>query len=391
MHSKLPLRLLTKCLLKTPHYIPVVSRALLRKHIGVKSDLRRNDGFVNTPPLQISLRITNKCNQRCAICGQFGERGYMNTPEGAKLLKEIPVAIYKKIADEVAHYRPIFYITGGEAFLYKGLMELTSYIKQKNSYVYVVTNGSLVAGYSPEIVKQEWDMITISFDGPETIHDKCRGVPGSFKAVVGGIRSLLKERRHGSKNLPYIVLSMTLSAANQDYIEDTFRIAADLRPDCLLIYFPWFTTEEIGKRHADILKQEFGVEAITWQSYIGQTTGIEPIKIKQTFDKLSAQKWPFDWLHIPGISFDKIPAYFQEPENYLGYGPCLAPYLMVDIMPNGDVVTCRDYIDVKVGNIAEKPLLEIWNDEPFRRFRTLLRKHGGLLPQCSRCCGLMGF
>ena len=32
-----------------------------------------------------------------------------------------------------------------------------------------------------------------------------------------------------------------------------------------------------------------------------------------------------------------------------------------------------------------------WNDEPFVRFRKLLIDHGGTLPQCSRCCGLMGF
>jgi len=36
-------------------------------------------------------------------------------------------------------------------------------------------------------------------------------------------------------------------------------------------------------------------------------------------------------------------------------------------------------------------LLEIWNDKGFVKFRKLLIRKGGTLPQCSRCCGLMGF
>ena len=48
-----------------------------------------------------------------------------------------------------------------------------------------------------------------------------------------------------------------------------------------------------------------------------------------------------------------------------GFGKCVTPFLEVNIMPNGDVVTCRDYIDVKVGNIAENKLLDIWNNDGF--------------------------
>ena len=74
-----------------------------------------------------------------------------------------------------------------------------------------------------------------------------------------------------------------------------------------------------------------------------------------------------------------------------GFDKCITPFLEVNIMPNGDVVTCRDYIDVKAGNISEDKLLDIWNNEKFVKFRKLLIDKKGLLPQCTRCCGLMGF
>jgi radical SAM protein with 4Fe4S-binding SPASM domain len=64
---------------------------------------------------------------------------------------------------------------------------------------------------------------------------------------------------------------------------------------------------------------------------------------------------------------------------------------MTEIMPNGDVVPCRDYSDYVVGNINDKSILEIYNGEGYRKFRGLLKNHGGLIPICARCCGLMGY
>jgi hypothetical protein len=82
-----------------------------------------------------------------------------------------------------------------------------------------------------------------------------------------------------------------------------------------------------------------------------------------------------------GPARDELPdsLNYLQPAKVFRFDKCITL-----IMLNGDVVTCRDYIDVKVRNITEKGLLKIWNDEGFVRFRALL-------PQCTRCCGLMGF
>jgi radical SAM protein with 4Fe4S-binding SPASM domain len=313
----------------------------------------------------------------------------MNEGAGDYLLSDLSFEDYKKVVDETAHYKPIFYITGGEALLYKDLFKLTAYIKEQGCYVYVITNGASLKRYADKIVEQKWDMLTCSLDGPEEIHDQARGVPGTFKKTTEGINKLLRLR--GSGSYPYFLISATVSTTNQDHLEAMFDTVANLKPDGLILYLSWFTTEKIGREHARILKEKLDVDALTWKSYIGQNTLIKTDQLKQNLDTLSAKKFPFGWFPVPFISSDKIAPYYEEPENFLGFGPCVAPYLMVDIMPNGDVVTCRDYIDVKVGNIQETPLLELWNNEKFRDFRKLLNDQGGVLPQCSRCCGLMGF
>ena len=389
MLSKLPVGMFLKALAPRTKYLPVVSRAVWRKHFHVNGDLKGADGFARKPPYQISLRITNRCNQRCAICGQFGENGYMNTGEGDHLLNDLSFEDYKRIVDETAHYKPIFYITGGEALLYRDLFKLTQYMKDKGCYVYVITNGASLEKHAEEIVKQKWDMLTCSLDGPEEIHDAARGIPGTFQRTAEGINKLLKLR--GKDPDPYFLISATVSSTNQHHMDELFETVDGLSPDGMILYLSWFTTQEIGERHADILMEEMGVDANTWRSYIGQNTEIDTDRLKADLQRLGKKKFSFDWFPVPFIDSDQLEPYYKTPEDFLGYGPCVAPYLMVDVMPNGDVTTCRDYIDVKVGNITETPLLEIWNNDRFREFRQLLHRQGGTLPQCSRCCGLMGF
>ena len=57
---------------------------------------------------------------------------------------------------------------------------------------------------------------------------------------------------------------------------------------------------------------------------------------------------------------------------------------------NGDLSPCRDYHDYVVGNLKEATITELWNSEAYRRFRRSLAEDG-LMPVCSRCCGLMGY
>jgi radical SAM protein with 4Fe4S-binding SPASM domain len=51
---------------------------------------------------------------------------------------------------------------------------------------------------------------------------------------------------------------------------------------------------------------------------------------------------------------------------------------------------CRDYHDYIVGNVKEHTVQELWNSERYRAFRASMARDG-LLPACTRCCGLMGY
>jgi radical SAM protein with 4Fe4S-binding SPASM domain len=93
---------------------------------------------------------------------------------------------------------------------------------------------------------------------------------------------------------------------------------------------------------------------------------------------------------IPDIYEKKdIERYYSDHAWTCGYNKCHSIYHVVEVSPDGRVTPCRDYQDYSVGNINEEPFYEIWNGEKYKKFRRQLSK--GLMPVCSRCCGLQGF
>ncbi|MFC1692973.1 radical SAM/SPASM domain-containing protein [Candidatus Latescibacterota bacterium] len=391
MRSRLPLKLFMKTVIRYPDLTSILLRGMARKHIGINRDYRHGTGKALKKPYQISLRITNVCNHRCAVCGQYGRHGYMKVKDSRHLLKTLPVETYKDLVDQVAYYKPIFYVTGGEPFLYPGFIELMNYIKMKGCVLSVVTNGVLLEKYAEEIVKNKWDMILISFDGPEEIHDRCRNFPGAYDTAVRGLLKLneMKERYKSAK--PFVLTSTTISEVNAPHLNKTFEIISELEPDLLVLYLSWFTSEAIGKAQTKLLEEHMSMKPFTWRSYATEFSEETAGLFQKAVIGVKKKKLPLEYLIIPALKDRDIARYYTETSEMFGYSKCVAPFLMIDVMPNGDVTTCRDFIDVKVGNITEKSILKIWNDEPFVRFRKLLIDKGGLLPQCSRCCGLMGF
>ncbi len=391
MHSRFPFNLFLTAATRCPDLSLTLARGMFRKHIDTRRDYRHGTGEALQVPTQVSLRITNACNHRCAVCGQYGRHGYMNDGDHKELLKTLPIETYKELVDQVAHHKPIFYVTGGEPFLYPRFAELMNYIKEKGCILSVVTNGVLLEKYAEEMVEHGWDMVLVSFDGPREIHDQCRNFPGAYDTAVRGILKINEVKRARRSAKPFVLTSTTVSKVSAPVLDETFRIGSELHPDLMVVYLSWFTSEAIGRAQTEIMKGELGVTPFTWKSYATEFSPEEAELFRDALAGVRGKKWPFEYLVIPDLRDEDIVPYYTAPEEMFGYSQCVAPFIMVDIMPNGDVTTCRDFIDVKVGNITEKPLLKIWNDEPFVRFRKLLIDRGGLLPQCSRCCGLMGF
>ena len=137
--NRLPFKFLMP-MCRHPQLMAKLVRGVHRKYVKANRAHDRPDGSSDALWL-ISMRITARCNHRCAICGQQGEKGYNRLNNVQKVTDEVTLETYKKMVDEVLHLKPHIYITGGEPFLYKDLIPLVRYMKQKGLSVQVVTNG----------------------------------------------------------------------------------------------------------------------------------------------------------------------------------------------------------------------------------------------------------
>lgn len=135
---------------------------------------------------KLSVEVTTRCNGSCLHC--FARSGFSKK-------SSLPVDLVKGIVGEgyEAGYRHL-HITGGEPMLWEGLFEILDYsFRLGYETVFLNTNGTLMteetskrfAGYGRFL------SMSISLDGPETLHDRIRG-KGSHAKTMRGIEETLK-------------------------------------------------------------------------------------------------------------------------------------------------------------------------------------------------------
>ena len=149
-------------------------------------------------PQSVSFTITNVCNLRCRMCGQWSEEGYMHTRK-EHLQQEMALADWRRLVDELAaHNVSSVLIRGGEPFLFAEIIELLEYINSRGIFTAIDTNGTMLKAYAADIIRIGSIHLTISVDGPEEVHDQVRGVEGCFGRIREGI-ALLNELEQDSE------------------------------------------------------------------------------------------------------------------------------------------------------------------------------------------------
>ena len=389
MRSKIPPRYLLQ-MVHTPDLLLHSVRFAVRKRLTVNFDYNLDNGY-SAPMKQVNIKITNACNLRCKTCAQWGEAGYMLGAPSSVVRETVPLDVYKKLVDDISGLRPWIYIWGGEPFLYRDLFPLLTYMKQNHLIGSVVTNGTFLARYAEELVDIGWDSLALSLDGTRELHDTIRGRKGTYDRLMASIKAIQDEKKRRARHKPSITLVTTVSKDNAGYLEEILDVGDELGVDLMLLYYAWFTTEEIGHHHETVMQQRLGITPKAWKGYLWSFDEIDPQAVVESVKRIRSKEYSFPYLLIPNLEYEDIPRYYQEPANAFGYDRCVYPWMVTDIMPNGDVAPCRDYPDYVVGNIKEDSLLDVWNSERYRKFRTALKAEGGLFPICARCCGLMGW
>ncbi len=143
----------------------------LRKTIAIINAAVKVKAFAKRLPLVVGWAITNRCNRACLYCNRRNEEDKeLSTPQVIAVINVLAGAGTVRIS-----------FTGGEPLMRDDIGEIIDHAHNKGIETKLNSNGALVPSRMGEL--RNLDVLTLSLEGPEDIHDAIRG-RGSFSEVM---------------------------------------------------------------------------------------------------------------------------------------------------------------------------------------------------------------
>ena len=333
-------------------------------------------------PGYISFTLTNACNLRCQMCGQWSQEGYVRTGHGYRG-PVLQLDDWKRLADEAAaHGITSILLRGGEPFLVPGIIALLEHIRGLGLYISIDSNGSRLADYAADLVRLGSIHVTVSVDGPEAIHDAVRGVRRSFQQLARGL-ARLAELDGGTPRRVSRSICFTISPWSVGGLGEMPAVARRLGVDSITIVPYYYVPAAVGATWEREIRETLGCEAFSWRGFHHEESGVDP-------DVFAAQHRRYvetlqnlhDYPYMP-LTPAEYRTWFTDPTTPVGPPGCANVERLIDIQPTGEANFCVDFPDGCLGNVRHATIAEIWNGERARRFRE--RRRQGPLGACHRC------
>jgi len=279
-------------------------------------------------PGQVVWELTLRCNLKCLHCGSTAGKARKNeltTEEALKLCEDLAELKTQEVC-----------LMGGEPFLRKDWYIIGKKIRDLEMKLMFISNGyNINKDIISKLVELEPHAVSTSLDGATAeIHDRIRGVNGSFKKVIEYISSAHKV------GLPTTVIT-TVSKIN---LKDLPGIRDLLLGKHIAWQIQVATPEGRFPKEYALSKEEYYSVALF---------------IASLQNKYKKGELPVIGAHCFGYHSRFIPSLGLYPV-WMG---CQGGKSVLSIKSNGDVIGClvmpESYIE---GNIREKNVKDIWND-----------------------------
>ena len=341
--------------------------------------LRDKDGRADRLPIGAVYEATMRCNLHCEFCYVID---FLNI-EG-EWRQEMTVERLRQAFPDQPGFQVS--LTGGEIFMRKDIMSVLDLFREKGySCGYLTTNGTIINEERAEALADLaaagfLKHISVSVDGPGELHDRARGLKGTFERTCAGLRRLQDAARR--KHAPLRVsINTTVAQESLEALDQMVDVADEFGVDAIgLNHLMFSTPEEVDETIRMIGADDPSVIA----TFITPDPGLDIARVKQQVAALAEK------CRQRNILFDYRPkVHPQLIDNYYTPGAklegrCLYPFLHARVGFSGKVYFCP-FIRVEVGDLATSSLEEIWNGPTYVEMRRRLLDHG-IFPVCRRCC-----
>jgi MoaA/NifB/PqqE/SkfB family radical SAM enzyme len=355
------------------------ARLRKRRYEGrIQRFITERTGRADRLPSGLVYEATMRCNLTCEFCyvgdllnleGEWRQEMTLDNLRRAFPQGELQVSL-----------------TGGEIFMRKDIMSVLDLFKDKGySCGYLTTNGTIInderADALATLAQQGFlKHISDSIDGPGELHDKARGVKGTFERTAAGLRRLQEASKKKGAALR-VSINTTVAEESLETLDQIVDVAEELGVDAIgLNHLMYSTTAErdetlrlIGETDPKIIS-----------TFVTDNPGVAPARVREKVtalkEKCRQRNVLFDYrpkVHPPLIEKYYTPGTPLE-------GRCLYPFLQARVSFSGKVFFCP-FIRVEVGDLNESTLEEVWNSERYVDMRKRLLDNK-LFPVCRRCC-----
>lgn len=295
---------------------------------------------------------------------------------------ELGFSRWKSFIDSVYRKKPTIFISGGEPFARKDILDVISYARLKELNVGICTNGTLLdKNKADELIELDIDNIVFSIHGNEKMHDKIVGKKGSFRKTIANVEYFLKNRKRTK-----VIINFTADESNKDDLHDLINMFENFPDDntsnidLFRIQHNSFLFDEELDAQKKILKKEYGKDAEVINYSVKEYSDLYP-----ALKKITKRKYKIPLAFKPDLSERDRKVWYTRHNNLHLRRKCPVLWTSTFIQPDGEVIPCQ-YYGIRMGNILEENLSKIWNSHKYRKLRKMLRKK--IFPGCKRCCKL---
>jgi radical SAM protein with 4Fe4S-binding SPASM domain len=147
--------------------------------------VRRGADVARHTPVHVVWELTLACNLRCVHCGSRAGRpraDELNTEECLDIVRQLAALGTREIT-----------LIGGEAYLRRDWLTIAKAIANAGIHCGIQSGGR---AFTEEKIRAAIDAgvraIGVSIDGPPEIHDRLRGVKGSYDQALKALRAIAK-------------------------------------------------------------------------------------------------------------------------------------------------------------------------------------------------------
>ena len=312
--------------------------------------------------------FTNRCNLSCLHCYSKADLDAIDMLSTADIMDTLP----KLKANGIK----FLIFSGGEPLTRRDLFEIAARCKELEIVTYLSTNGLYVKQSNAQKILNTFNYIGISIDGSPEVHDKFRGLKGSFAESMKAVDLL------NSFGKAKVGIRFTITKDTYDDLAFIFDLAEQHNIPKVYISHLVYSGRGLENLEMDLSKEQ----RIAAVNYI-LDKAFEYHETNRDIEIVTGNM-EMDAILFYDRFVEKYPDYADEMKHrLLAWGGNSAGQKLLNIDSEG-FVKPDPFFPVKIGNILHQDFTDIWKNHPVPLLQKLREHPRKLSGKCASCCYL---